>query len=56
FRPDINIEGRGWLRSGAHTQGGLNYTAHGQMISGNTSVQGVSQGQWDASRELIGEG
>lgn len=50
------IEGRGWLRKGAHTQQGRNTTAVGICFAGHGDLQEASEAQWLAAAWLIGEG
>lgn len=54
--PDGTVaEGRGWGRSGAHTEG-RNSTACGVCFIGHGDLQPATEAQWAATRWLIGEG
>lgn len=54
--PDGTIgEGRGWGRSGAHTEG-RNSTAAGVCFIGHGDLQPATEAQWAATRWLIAEG
>jgi hypothetical protein len=56
FFPDGTIaEGRGWGRSGGHTEG-RNSTAAGFCLLGHGDKQPATEAQWQAMRWLIGEG
>jgi len=46
------FEGRGWLRSGAHTIE-LNRAGHGLALMGHGDQQAATPAQWDALRNLI---
>jgi len=50
------LEGRGWGRSGAHTQGGGNYSGHGIGMMGHGDLQPFTPAQWDALEWLTLEG
>lgn len=49
------FEGRGWGRSGAHTEG-RNSTAAGVCLQGHGDIQKATEAQWAAVAWLIGEG
>lgn len=49
------FEGRGWGRSGAHTEG-RNSTAAGICFQGHGDLQEATEAQWASARWLIGEG
>lgn len=54
--PDGTVaEGRGWGRSGSHTEG-RNSTAVGLCFLGHGDLQPATEAQWASSRWLIGEG